>query len=132
MLIVLALLVLAAVFITFAIVYPFKELFSTRETICQLLAIVFAVLLVIVLASIVGINIQAPSDKLALDAEREIIEYQIDAYGTTPAVNVNELLYTQIRDYNEKIIVNQYFYKNPWTSWFVPSFYENMKTIDYK
>mgnify|MGYP006886760594 CR=1 FL=1 len=131
MLIIFALLVLTIIFITLALSNAFS-VFSTWETICQLLAITFAVCLIIALASIVCINVQAPSDKLALEAEREIIEYQIDAYGTTSAVNVNELLYTQIRDYNEKIIVNQYFRKNPWTSWFVPSFYEGMETIDYK
>jgi len=131
MLIVLALLVLTIIFITLALSNAFS-VFFTWNTICQLLAITFAVCLIIALASIVCINVQAPSDKLALEAEKEIIEYQIEAYGTTPAINVNELLYMQIRDYNEKIIVNQYFRKNPWTSWFVPSFYEDMETVDYK
>ncbi len=131
MLIVLALLVLAVVFITLCLSGAVNE-FSNTGMICQLLATTFAVLLIIALVCIVCINVQAPSDKLALEAEREIIEYQIEEYGTTSAVNVNELLYTQIRDYNEKIVVNQYFRNNPWTSWFTPSFYLDMKIIDYK
>ncbi len=131
MLIIIFLLVLTAIFI---IPYSIGLIddFTTGGMICQLLGVAFIVILIIALVCIVCINVQAPSDKLALDAEREIIEYQIEAYGTTPAVNVNELFYTQIRDYNEKIIVNQYFRNNPWTSWFVPAFYLDMKTIDYK
>ena len=131
MLIIIFLLVLTAIFI---IPYSIGLIddFTTGGMIYQLLGVAFTVLLIIALVCIVCINVQAPIDKLTLDAEREIIEYQIEAYGTTPAVNVNELFYTQIKDYNEKIIVNQYFRNNPWTSWFVPSFYLDMKTIDYK
>lgn len=131
MLIIIFLLVLTAIFIIPYSIGLIND-FTTGGMIYQLLGVAFTVILIIALICIVCINVQAPSDKLALDAEREIIEYQIEAYGTTPAVNVNELFYTQIRDYNEKIIVNQYFRNNPWTSWFVPSFYLDMKTIDYK
>lgn len=131
MLIIIFLLVLTAIFIIPYSIGLIND-FTTGGMIYQLLGVAFTVILIIALICIVCINVQAPSDKLALDAEREIIEYQIEAYGTTSAVNVNELLYTQIRDYNEKIIVNQYFRNNPWTSWFVPSFYLDMKTIDYK
>ena len=77
---------------------------------------------------------RAPIDRANIEAERNIIVYQVehqDSFLETSKVGVNELLYTQVKEFNEKVRIHQFYRNNPWTSWYEQSFWSEIELIDY-
>ena len=82
----------------------------------------------------IGQGITAPADRANIEAERDIIIYQIehqDSFIETSKVRVNELLYTQVKEFNEKVRIHQFYRNNPWTSWYEQPFWSEIELIDY-
>lgn len=82
----------------------------------------------------IGQAIAAPADRANIEAERDIIVYQVehhDSFLETSRVGVNELYYTQVKEFNEKVRMHQFYRNNPWTSWYEQSFWSEIELIDY-
>ena len=92
--------------------------------------------LVVIISTIVFISqgIAEPTDRANVEAERDIIVYQVehhDSFLETSRVGVNELYYTQVKEFNEKVRIHQFFRKNPWTSWYEQPFWTEIELINY-
>lgn len=82
----------------------------------------------------IGQAIAAPADRANIEAERDIIVYQVehhDSFLETSRVGVNELYYTQVKEFNEKVRMHQFYRDNPWTSWYEQPFWSEIELIDY-
>ena len=82
----------------------------------------------------IGQAITASIDRANVEAERDIIVYQVehhDSFLETSRVGVNELYYTQVKEFNEKVRMHQFYRDNPWTSWYERSFWSEIELIDY-
>lgn len=82
----------------------------------------------------IGQAIAAPADRANIEAERDIIVYQVehhDSFLETSRVGVNELYYTQVKEFNEKVRMHQFYRNNPWTSWYEQPFWSEIELIDY-
>lgn len=82
----------------------------------------------------IGQAIAAPADRANIEAERDIIIYQVehhDSFLETSRVGVNELYYTQVKEFNEKVRMHQFYRNNPWTSWYEQPFWSEIELIDY-
>lgn len=98
--------------------------------------ICFILALAVFISTIVFISqgVSAPIDRANIEAERDVIVYQIEHQNTfleTSRVGVDELLYTQVKEFNEKVRIHQFFRNNPWTSWYEQSFWSEIELIDY-
>lgn len=72
--------------------------------------------------------------KEKIDAERDIIVYQMENQNDflqQSRIGVDELLYTQIKEFNDKVRSKQYCRRSPWLNWFVPPFWDEIELIDY-
>lgn len=92
--------------------------------------------LVVLISTIVFISQGATAsiDRANVEAERDIIVYQVehhDSFLETSRVGVNELYYTQVKEFNEKVRMHQFYRNNPWTSWYEQSFWSEIELIDY-
>ena len=82
----------------------------------------------------IGQAITAPADRANIEAERDIIIYQVehhDSFLETSRVGVNELYYTQVKEFNEKVRIHQFYRNSPWTSWYEQPFWSEIELIDY-
>ena len=82
----------------------------------------------------IGQAITAPADRANIEAERDIIVYQVehhDSFFETSRVGVNELYYTQVKEFNEKVRMHQFYRNNLWTSWYEQPFWSEIELIDY-
>ena len=82
----------------------------------------------------IGQAITAPADRANIEAERDIIVYQVehhDSFLETSRVGVNELYYTQVKEFNEKVRMHRFYRDNPWTSWYEQPFWSEIELIDY-
>ena len=82
----------------------------------------------------IGQGMAAPADHANIEAERDIIIYQVehhDSFLETSRVGVNELYYTQVKEFNEKVRMHQFYRNNPWTSWYEQPFWSEIELIDY-
>ena len=82
----------------------------------------------------IGQAITAPADRANIEAERDIIVYQVehhDSFLETSRVGVNELYYTQVKEFNEKVRMHQFYRNNLWTSWYEQPFWSEIELIDY-
>ena len=96
----------------------------------------FITALVVFISTIVFINqgVREPIDRANVEAERNVIVYQVehhDSFLETSRVGVNELYYTQVKEFNEKVRVHQFYRTNPWTSWYEQPFWTEIELIDY-
>lgn len=123
-----ALLVIAVVI--FLCSNKYTELHSNAEIVASLLCVFMVVAAVILWAARAMPNIQ----KEKIEAEREIIVYQMenreDLFQQS-RIRVDELLYTQIKEFNDKVRLKQYCRHNPWLNWFVSPFWDEIELIDY-
>lgn len=92
--------------------------------------------LVILISTIVFISqgVTASIDRANIEAERDVIIYQVehhDSFLETSRVGVNELYYTQVKEFNEKVRIHQFYRTNPWTSWYEQPFWTEIELIDY-
>ena len=99
-------------------------------------AIGFLLALIVFISTFVFIGkaIAAPADRANIEAERDIIIYQVehhDSFLETSRVGVNELYYTQVKEFNEKVRMHQFYRNNPWTSWYEQPFWSEIELIDY-
>ena len=82
----------------------------------------------------IGQAITAPADRANIEAERNIIVYQVehhDSFLETSRVGINELYYTQVKEFNEKVRMHQFYRNNLWTSWYEQPFWSEIELIDY-
>lgn len=96
----------------------------------------FMTALVVFISTIVFISqgVRAPVEHANIEAERDVIVYQVehhDSFLETSRVGVNELYYTQVKEFNEKVRVHQFYRSNPWTSWYEQPFWSEIELIDY-
>lgn len=73
-------------------------------------------------------------EKEKIEAEREIIVYQMENqkdFLQQSRIGVDELLYTQVKEFNDKVRSQQYYRRSPWLNWFVPPFWDEIELIDY-
>lgn len=96
----------------------------------------FITALVVFISTIVFINqgVREPIDRANIEAERDVIVYQVehhDSFLETSRVGVNELYYTQVKEFNEKVRIHQFYRTNPWTSWYEQPFWTEIELIDY-
>lgn len=96
----------------------------------------FVLALVVFFSTIVFISqkVKEPIDRANVEAERDVIVYQIERQNTfleTSRVGVDELLYTQVKEFNEKVRIHQFYRSNPWTSWYEQPFWSEIELIDY-
>ena len=82
----------------------------------------------------IGQAITASADRANIEAERDIIIYQVehhDSFLETSRVGINELYYTQVKEFNEKVRMHQFYRNNPQTSWYEQPFWSEIELIDY-
>lgn len=96
----------------------------------------FILALVVLFSTIVFISqkVKEPIDRANVEAERDVIIYQIERQNIfleTSRVGVDELLYTQVKEFNEIVRIHQFHRNNPWTSWYEQSFWSEIELIDY-
>lgn len=96
----------------------------------------FVLALVVFFSTIVFISqgVTASIDRANVEAERDVIVYQIERQNTfleTSRVGVDELLYTQVKEFNKQVRIHQFHRNNPWTSWYEQSFWSEIELIDY-
>lgn len=96
----------------------------------------FMTALVVFISTIVFISqgVREPIDRANIEAERNVIVYQVehhDSFLETSRVGVNELYYTQVKEFNEKVRIHQFYRNSPWTSWYEQPFWSEIKLIDY-
>jgi hypothetical protein len=96
----------------------------------------FMTALVVFISTIVFISqgVREPIDRANIEAERDVIVYQVehhDSFLETSRVGVNELYYTQVKEFNEKVRFHQFYRSNPWTSWYEQPFWSEIELIDY-
>ena len=96
----------------------------------------FLLALVVFISTIVFISqgVRVPIDRANVEADRSIIVYQVehqDSFLETSKVGVNELYYTQVKEFNEKVRMHQFYRNNPWTSWYEQPFWSEIELIDY-
>lgn len=96
----------------------------------------FMLALVVLFSTIAFIvqKVREPIDRANIEAERNVIVYQVehhDSFLETSRVGVNELYYTQVKEFNEKVRIHQFYRNSPWTSWYEQSFWSEIKLIDY-
>lgn len=92
--------------------------------------------LVVFISTIVFISqgVREPIEHANIEAERDVIVYQVehhDSFLETSRVGVNELYYTQVKEFNEKVRIHQFYRSNPWTSWYEQPFWSEIELIDY-
>lgn len=79
-------------------------------------------------------KVKEPIDRANIEAERNVIVYQVehhDSFLETSRVGVNELYYTQVKEFNEKVRIHQFYRNSPWTSWYEQPFWSEIELIDY-
>lgn len=96
----------------------------------------FMTALVVFISTIVFISqgVREPIEHANIEAERDVIVYQVehhDSFLETSRVGVNELYYTQVKEFNEKVRIHQFYRTNPWTSWYEQPFWTEIELIDY-
>lgn len=96
----------------------------------------FITALVVFISTIVFISqgVREPIDRANIEAERNVIVYQVehhDNFLETSRVGVNELYYTQVKEFNEKVRIHQFYRNSPWTSWYEQPFWSEIELIDY-
>lgn len=96
----------------------------------------FMTAFVVFISTIVFISqgVREPIEHANIEAERDVIVYQVEHYDNfleTSRVGVNELYYTQVKEFNEKVRVHQFYRSNPWTSWYEQPFWSEIELIDY-
>lgn len=65
--------------------------------------------------------------------ERAIIVYQIEhktSFLEDSRVGVNELLYTQIKDFNAEVRRHRHWRNNPWISWYEQPYWNEIELIE--
>lgn len=96
----------------------------------------FILALVVLFSTIAFIiqKVREPIDRANIEAERNVIVYQVehhDSFLETSKVGVNELYYTQVKEFNEKVRIHQFYRNSPWTSWYEQPFWSEIELIDY-
>lgn len=104
---------------------------------CVLPYTIGGILVLVVLFSTIAFicnRATASINRANVEAERDVIVYQIehhDSFLETSRVGVNELYYTQVKEFNEKVRIHQFYRNSPWTSWYEPPFWSEIELIDY-
>ena len=99
-------------------------------------ALAFILGIIIIASTIVFIcqGVNRPIAQANIEAERDVIVYQVehhDSFLETSRVGVNELYYTQVKEFNEKVRLHQFYRNNPWTSWYEQPFWSEIELINY-
>lgn len=108
----------------------YTELHVNAEIAASLLCALMLTAMVFLWASRTMPDLQ----KEKIEAEREIIVYQMENqkdFLQQSRIGVDELLYTQIKEFNDKVRSKQYCRRSPWLNWFVPPFWDKIELIDY-
>ena len=108
--------------------------FSDWSILSFVIGFVLALVVFISTFVFIGQAITTPADRANIEAERDIIVYQVehhDSFFETSRVGVNELYYTQVKEFNEKVRMHQFYRNNPWTSWYEQPFWSEIELIDY-
>lgn len=74
-------------------------------------------------------------EKENLLEERAIIIYQIEhevSFLKDSRIGVNELLYTQIKDFNAEVRRHRHWLNSPWISWYEQSYWNEIELINYE
>lgn len=126
--------VLAALIVIAVVIFlcsnKYTELHINAEVAASLLCAVMLAAVVFLWASRAMPDLQ----KEKIEAEREIIVYQMENqkdFLKQSRIGVDELLYTQIKDFNDKVRSKQYCRRSLWLNWFVPPFWGEIELIDY-
>ena len=128
------LLALVICVICFCIAAYLGNKFSDRSVAPFAIGCVLALVVFISTFVFIGQAITAPADRANIETERDIIVYQVehhDSFLETSRVGVNELYYTQVKEFNEKVRMHQFYRDNPWTSWYEQPFWSEIELIDY-
>ena len=102
---------------------------------CFVIAVIGCLVFLGTLIAVIVNNVNAQIDYENVMAEREIIVYQLDhkdTFLTTSKVGVNELVYNQVKEFNRQVRVHKFYRNSPWTSWYEPSFWNEIELIDYE
>lgn len=97
-------------------------------------ALPLCVLMLVLVVSLCISRAMPGLQKEKIEAEREIIVYQMENqkdFLQQSRIGVDELLYTQIKEFNDKVRSQQYCRRSPWLNWFVPPFWGEIELIDY-
>ena len=127
--------VIAALIVIAVVIFlcsnKYTELHINAEVAASLLCAVMLAAVVFLGASRAMPDLQ----KEKIEAEREIIVYQMENqkdFLQQSRIGVDELLYTQIKDFNDKVRSKKYCRRSPWLNWFVPPFWDEIELIDYR
>lgn len=78
-------------------------------------------------------KIDREMEKDILLDERAIIVYQIEhktSFLEDSRVGVDELLYTQIKDFNANVKRHRHYRNNPWISWYEQPYWNEIELIE--
>ena len=109
--------------------------YSDWSILSAVMTFVSAIAVIVSIIVFICQGTSAPAVKANVEAEREIIIYQIENqndFFETSRIGVNELYYTQVKNFNAMVRIHQFHRNNLWTNWYEPSFWNEIELIDYE
>lgn len=126
--------VIAVLLVIAVVIFLFSNKYSECHVNAQIAAWLLCGFMLFALAALCSERAASGLQREKVEAEREIIVYQMENqkdFLQQSRIGVDELLYTQIKDFNDKVRSKQYCRRSPWLNWFVPSFWDEIELIDY-
>lgn len=126
--------VIAVLLVIAVVIFLFSNKYSECHVSAQIAAWLLCGFMLFALAALGSERAASGLQREKVEAEREIIVYQMENqkdFLKQSRIGVDELLYTQIKDFNDKVRSKQYCRRSPWLNWFVPPFWDEIELIDY-
>lgn len=126
--------VIAALLVIATVIFLRSNKYTELHTNAEIVASLLCVFMVIAAAILLASRTMPDLQKEKIEAERDIIVYQMghqETFLSSSRIGVDELLYTQIKEFNDKVRSKQYCRHNPWLNWFVSPFWDEIELIDY-
>lgn len=126
--------VIAVLLVIAVVIFLFSNKYSECHVNAQIAAWLLCSLMLFALTALGSERAVSGLQREKVEAERDIIVYQMEhqeAFLSSSRIGVDELLYTQIKEFNDKVRSKQYCRRSLWLNWFVPPFWDDIELIDY-
>lgn len=115
------------------LLYCYRNRYVEWDVAVGVLLIFCCLVIFLSLISFACHKVDREMEKENLLDERAIIVYQIEhktSFLEDGRVGVNELLYTQIKDFNANVRRHRHYRNNPWISWYEQPYWNEIELIE--